>query len=246
MLSTYIRTRALNSTLARAATIAFFAALTALTARITIHLPFTPVPITLQVMVVLLAGLALGAKDGALSQIAYVASIALGLPFDANALGAAAFASPTAGYLIGFIAGAFVAGYLAERGLNRNRALRLVVGVALILVGLFVLALFYSYIRQPRQQKATALKYTSGSVAVTTRSVSKKPETARIADNKLHLQLLDRVLPPFSGFRRNIFKPIFHEEAKNMQQPSSAPLRPTLPVPPPPPPMILGTFGLKA
>ena len=106
-----------------------------------------------------------------------------------------------------------------------------------ILVGLFVLALFYSYIRQPRQQKATALKYTSGSVAVTTRSVSKKPETARIADNKLHLQLLDRVLPPFSGFRRNIFKPIFHEEAKNMQQPSSAPLRPTLPVPPPPPPM---------
>lgn len=130
MLSTYIRTRALNSTLARAATIAFFAALTALTARITIHLPFTPVPITLQVMVVLLAGLALGAKDGALSQIAYVASIALGLPFDANALGAAAFASPTAGYLIGFIAGAFVAGYLAERGLNRNRALRLVASLA--------------------------------------------------------------------------------------------------------------------
>src|SRR5512135_1582582 len=130
MLSTYIRSRTANSTLVRAATIALFVALTALTARVTIPLPFTPVPITLQVMVVLLAGLTLGAKDGALSQIAYVASIAMGLPFDANGLGATAFASPTAGYLIGFIAGAFVAGYLAERGLNRNRPLRLIAGLA--------------------------------------------------------------------------------------------------------------------
>lgn len=130
MLSTYIRSRTSNPVLARVATIALFAALTALTARITLPLPFTPVPITLQVMIVLLAGLTLGAKDGAFSQIAYVASIALGLPVDANGLGAAVFASPTAGYLIGFIAGAFVAGYLAERGLNRNRALRLVAGLA--------------------------------------------------------------------------------------------------------------------
>lgn len=130
MLSTYIRTRSSNPALVRIATMAFFAALTALTARITIPLPFTPVPITLQVMVVLLAGLTLGAKDGALSQIAYIASIALGLPLDANGLGAAAFVSPTAGYLIGFIAGAFVAGYLAERGLHRNRALRLLAGLA--------------------------------------------------------------------------------------------------------------------
>lgn len=130
MLSTYIRTRTSNATLARAASIALFAALTALTARITIPLPFTPVPITLQVMVVLLAGLTLGAKDGAFSQIVYIASIALGLPLDANGLGAAAFASPTAGYLIGFIAGAFVAGYLAERGLDRSRALRVLASIA--------------------------------------------------------------------------------------------------------------------
>lgn len=130
MLSTYLRTHTSNSALARAAAIVLFAALTALTARITVPLPFTPVPVTLQVMIVLLAGLTLGAKDGALSQMAYVATIAAGLPVDANGLGAAAFASPTAGYLIGFIAGAFVAGYLAERGLNRNRALRLIAGLA--------------------------------------------------------------------------------------------------------------------
>ena len=138
MLSTYIRSRSSNPALVRAATIALFAALTALTARITIPLPFTPVPITLQVMIVLLAGLTLGAKDGALSQIAYVASIALGLPVDANGLGAAVFISPTAGYLAGFIAGAFVAGYLAERGLNRNRALRLAAGLVGVAVIYFI------------------------------------------------------------------------------------------------------------
>jgi biotin transport system substrate-specific component len=130
MLLSQIQSRSSNPALVRVAAIGVFAALTALTARITIPLPFTPVPITLQVMIVLLAGLTLGAKDGALSQIAYVASIALGLPVDANGLGAAVFMSPTAGYLIGFVAGAFVAGYLAERGLNRNRALRLVAGLA--------------------------------------------------------------------------------------------------------------------
>jgi biotin transport system substrate-specific component len=133
-----IRSRSSNSALVRIAAIVLFAALTALTARITIPLPFTPVPITLQVMIVLLAGLTLGAKDGALSQLAYVASIALGLPVDANGLGTAAFASPTAGYLIGFVAGAFVAGYLAERGLHRNRALRFFAGLAGVSVIYFI------------------------------------------------------------------------------------------------------------
>jgi biotin transport system substrate-specific component len=84
-------------------------------------LPFTPVPVTLQVMMVLLAGLTLGAKDGALSQIVYVAAIALGLPFDAQGIGAGVFASATAGYLIGFIPGAFVTGWLAEHSTRGSR-----------------------------------------------------------------------------------------------------------------------------
>jgi biotin transport system substrate-specific component len=130
MLLNRIQTRSSNPALVRVATIVLFAALTALSARLTIQLSFTPVPITLQVMIVLLAGLTLGAKDSALSQLIYVVSIALGLPVDANGVGSAVFASPTAGYLIGFIAGAFVAGFLAERGLDRNRALRFVAGLA--------------------------------------------------------------------------------------------------------------------
>jgi len=112
-----------------------FAVLTALTARLTVPLGFTPVPITLQVLAVLFAGLVLGAQDGALSQMLYVGSIAVGLPLDANGLGAAALFSPTAGYLLGFIPGAFAAGYLMEKAGTRNRFLRFtagIMGIALI------------------------------------------------------------------------------------------------------------------
>jgi len=95
--------------------VVLFAAFTALTARITIPLPFTPVPITLQVMAALLAGLVLGPRGGAISQLAYLAAVAAGLPLDARGLGPAALLGPTAGYLLGFAPAAFVTGWLAGR-----------------------------------------------------------------------------------------------------------------------------------
>ena len=101
--------------IAYAGSVVFFAVLTALAARVTIPLPFTPVPVTLQVMVVLLAGLVLGARGGAASQITYLAAIVAGLPLDARGLGPASLAGPTAGYLLGFTVGAFITGWLAER-----------------------------------------------------------------------------------------------------------------------------------
>jgi biotin transport system substrate-specific component len=130
MLAAHIQTRSSHPALVRVFSVVGFAVLTALAARLTISLPFTPVPVTLQVFVVLLAGLALGAQDGAASQIVYVASITAGLPLDARGLGMAVWASPTAGYLLGFITGAGVAGLLAELGLRRKLALRLVAGLA--------------------------------------------------------------------------------------------------------------------
>ena len=99
----------------RVAAIMLFAAVTALSARVTIHLPFTPVPITLQTLAVVLSGLVLGSRGGALAQLSYLGLLATGLPLDANGLGAAAFFSPTAGYLLGFVPAAYVAGWLAER-----------------------------------------------------------------------------------------------------------------------------------
>ncbi len=117
----HVQSRTSNPALVRVAAVVLFAALTAISARLTILLPFTPVPITLQVLIVLLAGLTLGAKDGALSQIVYAATIAIGLPFDAKGIGAAVFSSATAGYLIGFIPAAFLTGWLAEKGAQGNR-----------------------------------------------------------------------------------------------------------------------------
>src|SRR3989337_158120 len=94
----------------------FFAMLTALTARITIPLPFTVVPITAQTLAVLLSGLVLGSRAGATSQMLYLAAIVAGVPVSAAGLGGpAAFLTPTAGYLIAFVPAAFLAGYVLER-----------------------------------------------------------------------------------------------------------------------------------
>lgn len=100
-----------------------FTLLTAVAAKMSVTLPFTPVPITLQVMVVLLAGLVLGPIDGFLSQAAYLVAIASGLPLDARSLGPAAFFGPTAGYLLGFAPAAVVTGWLGGVGSNSFAAL---------------------------------------------------------------------------------------------------------------------------
>lgn len=128
MLAAYLHTRVSHSILVRIMAVFGFAGLTALGARLTIDLQ--PVPITLQVLAVLLAGLTLGAKDGALSQLAYLAALTAGLPIDAGGLGTLAWARPAAGYLVGFVLAAYTAGWLAERGFGRWTALRFLAGLA--------------------------------------------------------------------------------------------------------------------
>lgn len=98
------------------AVITLFATLTALGAQCRISLPFTPVPMTLQVFFVLLSGVALGSRLGAASQVQYLAMGAAGLPvFAGGAHGVVAFAGPTAGYLFGFVAAAGLVGWFTER-----------------------------------------------------------------------------------------------------------------------------------
>ena len=90
-------------------------------AQIEIPLPFTPVPITGQTFGVLLIGAALGSRRGAASILAYLAEGALGLPFFAGGAGGLSILTgATAGYLVGFVAAAYVVGRLAERGLERS------------------------------------------------------------------------------------------------------------------------------
>ena len=92
-----------------------------MSARVSIPLWFTPVPITLQTFVVMLAGAALGSRRGALVMLLYLAEGASGLPvFAAGGGWAYLITSPTAGYLWSYPIAAFVVGLLAERGLDRS------------------------------------------------------------------------------------------------------------------------------
>jgi len=92
--------------------IAIMAALTAVGAMISIPVvPFSPVPISLQTMFVLLAGLILGPRYGALAMLLYLAAGTLGLPvFAGGKSGLAAFLGPTGGFLIGFLPSAVICG----------------------------------------------------------------------------------------------------------------------------------------
>lgn len=99
------------------------AALTALCAQISVPVPGSPVPVTLQTFAVLLAGAGLGWKLGAASQVLYVAAGAAGAPIYADgASGWAQATGATAGYLVGFIVAAALVGHLAERHQDRQIA----------------------------------------------------------------------------------------------------------------------------
>lgn len=97
------------------------ALLVALLAQVRIPLGFTPVPITGQTLGVALVGASLGAGRGALALALYLALGAVGLPFYAGGeAGFVHFASPTAGYLVGFVPAAWLMGRLAERRADRR------------------------------------------------------------------------------------------------------------------------------
>jgi biotin transport system substrate-specific component len=126
-----------------------FSLLTALMAQIEIPLPYTPVPLTGQTFAVLLSGAVLGCRRGFLSQAAYLAAGAAGMPVFAG--GASTFLpllGPTGGYLWSFPVAAGLLGWWVERGASRRvwkMALSLVACDTLILAcgaawlgGLFV------------------------------------------------------------------------------------------------------------
>jgi biotin transport system substrate-specific component len=126
-----------------------FSLLTALSAQVIIPLPWTPVPITGQTFAVLLTGALLGSRLGALAMLAYLVEGACGLPFFRSGQGGIHYLlwTPTAGYLFSYPLAAFVTGWLAERGWDRNyikAAGAMALGSVLILLcGWSWLATFY-------------------------------------------------------------------------------------------------------
>lgn len=125
----------------RVAAVLFLTALTAAAAQMSVHLPFTPVPATLQPMVVLVGAAALGSRLGASSQVLYLLLGIIGLPvFAASPIlppGLGRLFGPTGGYLLAYPIAAFVAGALAERGFDR----RYVTSVVAMIAGLGILFL---------------------------------------------------------------------------------------------------------
>ena len=104
-----------------------------------------------------------------------------------------------------------------------NRQKLLLCLLLLILAG----SVGYNILRAPKQQRVAQLKYRPGAPAQT---AGKKGAAAPKgeADARVRLDLLDRELPRFAGFQRNIFSPIFRDESKPP---------PFKPLPPPPPPV---------
>src|SRR4051812_29443192 len=126
----------------RAAAVLFATVATIAAAQVSIPLPFTPVPFTLQPMVVLLAGAALGSRLGMTSQIAYLVLGIAGVPvFAASPVlpqGVARLLGPTGGYLMSYPLAAFVAGYLAERRFDRRYTtfvLAMAAGLSVVFAG---------------------------------------------------------------------------------------------------------------
>jgi len=125
----------------RFASMLFLTALTAAAAQLSVHVPFTPVPFTLQPMVVLVGAAALGPRLGASSQILYLLLGVAGLPvFAASPIlphGVGRLLGPTGGFLLAYPFAALVTGWLAERGFDR----RYVTSILAMLAGLGVLFL---------------------------------------------------------------------------------------------------------
>src|ERR671911_1572217 len=120
--------------------VALMAAVTAVAAQITV--PIEPVPFTFQVLAVILSGLLLGPRYGALSQAIYVLVGAVGVPvFAGFAGGLGIVLGPTGGYLLSYPLAAAIAGLAAHAARNAPRRQALLVSVA---AGTGALAVIYA------------------------------------------------------------------------------------------------------
>jgi biotin transport system substrate-specific component len=123
---TLLRVAALEGASARllyvAAALLFGVCLLTLSSKL--QVPFWPVPMTMQTLVVLMLGMAYGPRLGAGTVLAYLLVGAVGLPVFAGTpgrdIGLAYMMGPTGGFLMGFVAAAWITGALAERGWDRS------------------------------------------------------------------------------------------------------------------------------
>lgn len=115
-----------------------FAAALAAASQIAVPLPGTPVPVTLQPMLVVLAGLMLGPRLGLASVLVFLTAGAAGLPVftPGGAPGILRFVGPTGGFLIAYPVAAVIAGYVsAHRPTLTGRWAAAMLGMLVIFTG---------------------------------------------------------------------------------------------------------------
>lgn len=116
------------------------AAVTAVAAQIAIPVPFSPVPFTLQVLAVVLAGLLLGPRYGALAMAVYLLIGAVGVPvFSQFSGGLGRILGPTGGYLLSYPLAAAVAGLAARTAVSAPRSRALTTSVLWGVTGLAII-----------------------------------------------------------------------------------------------------------
>ena len=125
-----------NSIIRSAVLVAGLVGLTSISAQVSVPLPFTPVPLTLQTFAVLAGAAALGAERAVIAQISYIMLALAGAPILAGgASGAIKVMGATGGYLLGFVIASYLVGKIAERGATvkiRSTVLAYVVGTIVI------------------------------------------------------------------------------------------------------------------
>lgn len=129
---------AARTTRTRAVGILVAVAALALASQFALPLPGTPVPLTLQPLIIVLAGLVLGPMDAAAAMVIYLGLGAAGLPVfqPIGAPGIARLVGPTGGYLLAYPVAAAVAGWLgAGRESFASRALAAMAGILVLYVG---------------------------------------------------------------------------------------------------------------
>ncbi|WP_249793456.1 biotin transporter BioY [Bradyrhizobium cenepequi] len=161
-------------------------ALLALSAKVNLPLPY--VPMTLQTLVVLMIGAAYGSWLGAATMITYLAEGAIGFPVFAGPVGGLApLIGPTAGYLFGFVAAAFVTGWLAERGWDRS-VVRLFAAMALghiiILAAGFSWLAFGVGLGAEKAWLFGILPFIAGTLVKTALGAALLPAARRLADRR--------------------------------------------------------------
>ncbi len=167
-----------NSELRMMVFASLFAALTAAGAYIQIPIQFSPVPVTLQVFFVLLAGSMLKSKWGGLSMIVYTLLGIVGLPvFSGGSSGIGVLFGPTGGYIIGFIFAAYIIGKLSEMTETAKKSgffintLNMIAGVLAIYACGFVQLMFVAKLEPATALALGVIPFLPGEIVKTTVAV---------------------------------------------------------------------------